>query len=181
MVTPAEPKRWSKTHIDSWWGNMHRELPYVNEPFNDTESVALWKSLGYTQTRFTGNMYDMRNPEPTWMAKFYQHFHYLENVGWSVYQMPPGSTLPNHSDTYNRYREIHNITDPSTIYRAIVFLEDWQSGHYSEIDGNAVVNWSAGDILLWQNDVPHLAANVGMTDRYTLQLTGTCNENILLQ
>jgi hypothetical protein len=31
-------------------------LPYTNEPFNDPASLAQWQELGYTQTRFTGDM-----------------------------------------------------------------------------------------------------------------------------
>jgi hypothetical protein len=32
--------------------------------------------------------------------------------------------------------------------------------------------WHRGDFVWWQRDVPHLAANIGIEDRYTLQLTG---------
>ncbi len=86
--------------------------------------------------------------------------------------MAPGTVLPAHSDTYARFRDIHHIIDPNTIWRAVIFLEPWQSGHYFEIDGQPVVNWQAGDTVVWNNDVPHLAANMGYTDRYTLQITG---------
>ena len=58
------------------------------------------------------------------------------------------------------------------IYRAIVFLEDWSSGHYSEINGNPFVGWRAGDCLVWRYDTPHMAANLGDLPRYTLQITG---------
>ena len=86
--------------------------------------------------------------------------------------MTPGCVLPNHSDTYARFREIYKIQNPDSIYRAVVFLEDWQSGHYFEIDNTPLVTWRAGDTIIWHNDVKHLAANMGMTNRYTLQITG---------
>jgi hypothetical protein len=60
----------------------------------------------------------------------------------------------------------------SEVYRAIVFLEDWQSGHYFEIDNIGVVNWCAGDYYLWNGDAPHAASNIGIDPRYTLQITG---------
>jgi hypothetical protein len=69
MATQENPKRWAKTWIEPWWVS-HRSLPYVNEPFNDSESLALWRELGYTQTKFTGDMYDMRNSEPGWIDFF---------------------------------------------------------------------------------------------------------------
>ena len=56
--------------------------------------------------------------------------------------------------------------------RIVVFLEDWKSGHISEVNGVQVSNWHAGDYMLWESDCPHLAANIGLDKRYTLQLTG---------
>ena len=51
-------------------------------------------------------------------------------------------------------------------------MEDWQSGHVSECEHTVITNWSAGDYIVWKNDTQHLAANVGKTARYTLQITG---------
>jgi len=51
-------------------------------------------------------------------------------------------------------------------------MEDWQSGHISEIEKQPLINWTAGDYIIWKNDTLHLAANVGKTARYTLQITG---------
>lgn len=170
MATPDHSKIWRKTWIQPCWQN-HRDLAYVNEPFNDKQSLDLWRNLGYTQTKFTGDMYDMRNPEPAWMSPLRQYFPW-QHFSWSVYRMTPGCVLPNHADTYARFREIHCIEDPDSIHRAVIFLEDWQSGHYFEIDGSPLTDWLAGDTVIWRNDVQHLAANMGMTDRYTLQITG---------
>lgn len=153
------------------WALKHRALPYSNEPFNDEASVAKWRDQGYTQTKFTGDMYDMRNDEPEWMSAVLQQFPW-QYLSWSLYRMGPGTVLPEHSDTYVKFKKIYNIDDTATIRRAIIFLEDWQSGHYIEIAGIPIVNWRAGDGIFWNNDTPHIAANVGSTDRYTLQLTG---------
>lgn len=173
-----ENKRWGRTWIEPTWVS-HRSLPYINEPFNDPESLELWRSLGYTQTKFTGDMYDMRNTEPAWINIFKHHFPW-KHFSWSVYRMTPGCVLPNHSDLYVRFKKIYNVTDDNSIYRAVVMLEDWQSGHYFEIDNQPFTKWIAGDAFIWQSDVKHLAANVGMTDRYTLQITGVPVENPLL-
>jgi hypothetical protein len=179
MATQENSKRrWGKTWLEPWWIS-HQNLPYVNEPFNDPESLELWRKLGYTQTRFTGDMYDMRNPEPGWVAPFRFHFPW-KYFSWSVYRMGPGTVLPNHSDTYTRFKQIHNIDNSDSIYRAIVMMEPWQSGHYLELDGNPITKWLAGDVYIWQNDVKHLAANMGMTNRYTLQITGVPLEDPFL-
>ena len=178
MATQEPINRWSQGHLDPWWST-HRELDYQNEPFNDAASLELWRNLGYTQTRFTGDMYDMRNQEPSWIDPFRRHFPW-QHFSWSVYRMRPGCVLPNHSDTYTRFVKIHDIIDPTEICRAVVFLEAWQSGHYFEIDGTPITEWQAGDTLIWNYDVPHIAANMGMTDRYTLQITGLRVENTFL-
>ena len=167
---------YGKVHVNPFWNLKHRNLTYSNEPFNDPETQAAWCSLGFTQTKFTGDMYDMRNPEPDWIDAFRLTFPW-QHFSWSVYRMGPGTILPEHKDTYTRFRQIHNITNANSIRRAIIFLEDWQSGHYLEIDGIPITQWVAGDGIFWQNDTPHIAANIGKTDRYTLQITGVLNHN----
>ena len=171
MVTQDNTK-WYRGHIASWWGLKHRDFDYHNEPFNNPDDLARWREMGFTQTVFTGDMYDMRNPEPEWYEGFEAYFKTWRNIGWSFYRMRPGTILPLHSDTYAKYKQIHQLTDTGKIWRAVIFLEDWQSGHYLEIDNTPINKWQAGNYVAWNNDVEHLAANMGTTDRYTLQLTG---------
>mgnify|MGYP001387133250 FL=1 len=56
--------------------------------------------------------------------------------------------------------------------RIIVFLEDWKSGHYFELDGKPIMDYKAGTYVEWSADVEHMAANIGVDYRYTLQITG---------
>lgn len=173
MVTPELSKQtWVRMSLIPFWGQLHRDLPYIHESFNNDHDVELWRSLGYTQSRFTGDMYDMRFPEPDCIGAV-REFIPIENFAWSFYRMRPGDTLPEHRDIYLRYREIYNVADTAQIRRYIIFLEDWQSGHYLEIDGAPILQWRAGEGVYWHGDTPHLAANIGKTPRYTLQITGT--------
>lgn len=177
MATLGSSKRTGHVAIQRpWWGLAHRGLSYIHEPFNSPSDLEEWQELGYTQTRFTGDMYDMRQPEPDWMQEFRDTFP-MQHFSWSVYRMRPGDVLPNHADTYARFREIYNISDVNSIRRYVIFLEDWQSGHYLELDGEPVLPWQAGQGVFWHGDVLHLAANIGKTPRYTLQLTGVMYEN----
>jgi hypothetical protein len=87
--------------------------------------------------------------------------------------MLTGTVLPTHGDLYKRYVEIYNLQGQEhRIRRAIVFLENWQPGHYAEYDGRPYVAWGAGALVEWTYDMPHMAANLGLTPRYTLQITG---------
>ena len=87
--------------------------------------------------------------------------------------MSTGTVMPVHKDLYSKYVKIFNLEgQEQRIHRAVVFLEDWKPGHYSEVNGEPIVNWSAGDVVEWTYDLPHAAANIGLEDRYTLQITG---------
>ena len=164
-----EHKNWHSGRTNAVWSGAYKNLTYINEPFNDPISLKEWRDLGYTQTKFTGDMYDMRQEEPEWMFAITKAFPW-RHFSWSMYRMNPGTTLPMHGDTYARFRELHNWT--GDVHRAVVYMEDWESGHISEIEDTVITGWKAGDYIVWKNDTQHLAANVGKTSRYTLQVTG---------
>lgn len=96
----------------------------------------------------------------------------LDYVSLAVQKMLPGMILPYHSDKFNFYLSQYSEIKINQIKRIIVFLENWKPGHISEIDGESHVNWKQGDWISWTGSTPHLAANLGFEDRYTLQITG---------
>ena len=160
--------------IEKFWDNQYQTLDYVNEQFNDTESLQQWMQQGYA-TKFTGDMCDMRSQQPTWNHVFIEYFHNRgwKDVGTSYYRMNTGTVVPTHGDLYRRYIELFGLEGREhRIHRAIIFLQDWRPGHYAEYEGQPFVNWSAGDVVEWTYDTPHMAANLGLDPRYTLQVTG---------
>lgn len=165
----------TKFNIIPFWDDSYQQLDYEVETFNNPNDIDKWTALGFPG-KFTGAMCDMRRSQPAWNQEIINRFEVL--LGWkdvctSYYRMDPGTILPCHQDTYKRYIEIFNLENHhASVYRAIVFLQDWASGHYLEVDGKPVVKWSAGDVVTWWYDTPHLAANMGYTPRYTLQITG---------
>jgi len=161
-----------KFRIEPFWDSSFKDLDYTVEAFNNPTDLAKWAEQGYS-CKFTGAMCDMRSPQPVWNNMFIQYFNRLDwkDIGTSYYRMSAGTILPNHRDTYKKYIELFKV-DPQSVYRAIVFLEDWASGHYLEIDNEPITKWSAGDVVAWHYDTLHMAANMGYTPRYTLQITG---------
>lgn len=160
--------------IPVFWDTEYQDLDYVNESFNDTELLTKWTELGYPD-RFTGDMCDMRHRQPAWNTQFVEYFAAKgwKDIGTSYYRMNTGTVLPTHGDLYKRYVEIFRLQGQETrIHRAIVFLQDWQPGHYAEYESKPFVNWSAGDVVEWCYDTEHMAANLGLDPRYTLQITG---------
>lgn len=163
-----------KYQLYPFWDDKYKTLDYINESFNDVAQTQEWCDLGYSN-KFTGDMCDMRSSQPSWNTRFLEIFQGQgwQDVGTSYYRMGTGTVLPTHGDLYKKYIELFDLTGREhTIRRAIVFLEDWQPGHYAEYLGQAYVNWRAGAVVEWTYDTPHMAANLGLTPRYTLQITG---------
>jgi hypothetical protein len=164
----------NKYKLYPFWNDEFKTLHYITEQFNDTDQIIRWKNQGYAD-RFTGDMCDMRSLQPSWNQRFLDIFakQGWKDIGTSYYRMSSGTILPTHSDLYLKYIDLFNLQGlEHTICRAIVFLEDWQPGHYAEYLDQAYVNWSAGSTVEWVYDTPHMAANMGPTPRYTLQITG---------
>jgi len=163
-----------KYQLYPFWNDDYKSLDYINEPFNDTPQTHAWQAQGYSN-HFTGDMCDMRSPQPEWNQRFIDIFagQGWKDIGTSYYRMNTGTVLPTHNDLYKKYIELFDLAGKEhTIRRAIIFLEDWQPGHYAEYLDAAYVNWRAGAVVEWVYDTPHLAANLGPTPRYTLQITG---------
>jgi len=170
MATPAP----LKYRIERFWDDEFKTLDYIQEPFNDPESVNLWISQGY-QSKICGGLCDMRHRLPKWANKFIDIYEQQgwQDVGLAFYRMSTGTVMPVHGDLYKRYVELFNLEGKETsIRRALMLLEDWKSGHYLEVAGKPYTCWRAGDTIEWAYNEPHMAANIGLEDRYTLQITG---------
>jgi hypothetical protein len=170
MAIPA----YNKYYFTPFWTTSFKDLEYTNESFNDPVLTEKWLAAGYPN-KFTGMMCDMRSPQPVWNDRIIRQFakYGWQDIGTSYYRMDSGTVLPTHGDLYKRYVELFNLEGrEDTIRRAIIFLEDWQSGHYLEIADDVITKWTAGTVIEWAYDTPHMAANLGLTPRYTLQVTG---------
>ncbi len=157
-------------HVTPVWDEEYKNYSYVKQPITNHE-VSDWESQGYDYVKsFTGWMYDNRNPMPAWISSLDKSFG-LKNQTYCFYRMKTLEIMPIHTDKYLRYIQVFNA-DPSKVCRALLMLEDWKSGHYLELDGRGFVNWKKGDWFMWKTDCPHAASNIGVEDRYTLQITG---------
>lgn len=86
---------------------------------------------------------------------------------FAITRIDPGNTVPVHRDEHHRLREKHG--EKGT--RFLIFLEDWQSGHYFEKDEDPVVEWQRGEVYDFDHTVLHLAGNMGNRPFYSLQVT----------
>ena len=161
-------------NVDVFWDHEFKTLDYIQESFNDSVDVARWLAQGY-HSKICGDMADMRGRQPSWNNRFIDYFSAQGwcDIGTSYYRMTSGTVMPVHQDRYVKYIDLFDLQGREhTIRRALVLLEPWRSGHYLEVADRAFVGWQAGTVVEWFYDTPHMAANLGLEPRYTLQITG---------
>lgn len=93
----------------------------------------------------------------------------------SVIKQDPGQVLPIHTDTFFMFSRKYGVSKDDCI-RVNIFLDDWQSGHYFELDYQPILQWTKGQAVIIDKDVPHLSGNMGVVPKYTMQVTGIKNE-----
>ena len=71
-----------------------------------------------------------------------------------MWQMP-GQTLPSHVDTFYMISKKFGV-DPEDCIRINIFLEDWESGHYFEINEKPILHWQRGDAIIIAVSYTHL-------------------------
>jgi len=165
-----------QNNIKPFWDEEYKTLDYRKEIFNDEYAIEKWRKDGYDNDvkRFSGKMANYSDKQPKWNEIFKSwafHEHGLKNVGCCYYRMGTNDIIPNHSDAYNVYTKKFGC-QTEDVHKILVFLEDWKSGHYFELEGKPFVNWKAGDYATWTGNTEHFAANIGTEYRYTLQITG---------
>ena len=148
--------------------NEYENLSYEKHPAYE-DDITTWKRQGYTHTSFTGQMHVVKESY-IWLDKIAEKIG-LSNCGFTFYKMSTGDIMPRHKDHFNMYQKIYNV-EKSKVWRAVVVLQDWEPGHYFDIEHRAIVNYKRGEFVLFDAFCEHSAANLGLKDRYTLQITG---------
>ena len=160
---------WTKGHITPLWKEEYKKFNYIHKEAHPND-IIFWKRQGYNFDTYTGKMFAEQNKMPQWVKTVSDQIG-LTQCGYTFYQMSTGIIMPKHVDHFENYCKFYNA-NKNDVYRAIVALEDWQSGHYFEIDNQIIHDYKRGDYILWSSDVAHSAANLGINTRYTLQITG---------
>ena len=163
-------------NIKPFWDEEYKNLNYRKEIFNDNYAINKWRQSGYDNNieNFSGKMANYKDKLPSWHQKILEWVDdefSLKNIGCCYYRMDTNDIIPSHFDAYNVYTKKFNCK-VEDVYKVLVFLEDWKSGHYFELEGKPYVNWKSGDWISWKGKTEHFAANIGVEFRYTLQITG---------
>lgn len=100
----------------------------------------------------------------------------IEVVTVSAIMQPPGNVITLHRDTFFQINKKFP-NDPRTKVRANIYLEDWKLGHiiqYRDTTGEwqTHTHWKQGEGFIWDSDILHIGANIGIEDKYTFQISG---------
>jgi hypothetical protein len=153
------------------------QVPYTDEMDRaDLESLGLEPDHTYNyQYRFATDVH----------LKLRDAFGFKpEYYGGRFLVQKPGQMFHLHIDEapWIRGNQKDHWTDqqPDAIARLTIMVYDWQPGHVYAYGNTYWKQWKAGDIVWhdWRN-VPHATANIGRTDRATLQVTGWTTEQTL--
>ena len=93
---------------------------------------------------------------------------------------PPGNIIPLHKDTFYKIKTENDVKDEYVV-RANIYLEDWKPGQMLQVaekDESNWINshqWKAGEGFLLDEYNIHVGANAGMSNKYTLQVSGFLN------
>ena len=65
-----------------------------------------------------------------------------------------------------------NVCDKGRVVRRTVCLKDWEWGHIIQLENSYFPKWKSGDVFNVPPCIHHLSANVGITLKLTILLTG---------
>ncbi len=88
----------------------------------------------------------------------------------------PGHTLPIHVD---KFFYLKRKTRSKWIVRFLIFMQPWQAGHYLLVNDHVIDKWKAGDCVVWHPNSEHIAANNGLVNKWTCNVTGVLDEKKL--
>lgn len=128
------------------------------------------------------------NPEVFWNANDIKNFSHdqesknklvdwackrdLKNIDIQYYKMIPGSNNSDQKTNHENYIKTYGLqNNTDAIYHFIFFIENRMSGQILEIY-NRLIDWKAGDYVAYKHGTPYISANLGLNDRYTIELTG---------
>lgn len=100
----------------------------------------------------------------------------IDVVTVSAILQPPGNIITLHRDTFFQINKKFP-TDTRTKVRANIYLKEWEVGHiiqYKDLsdEWQTSTHWHQGEGFLWDSNILHIGANIGLTDKFTLQISG---------
>ena len=160
--------KWSIDEIENL--DFHFVPTYqINPSFNQYHHERYANVIG-------NDAYFLPNTMPSFVDEIMnlQPFKKYRIITPGFHRLQPGMILPLHKDPYKKFMKIYGLDSPEKITRIIVFMQDYIPGHYMQIEDTVITNYTKGCFVQWKGETLHAAFNLGIENRYTLQLT--CHE-----
>ena len=97
-----------------------------------------------------------------------------DKMGISMFVQPPGHTIWSHVDTYSSFirRTGDDKPDYSKLRRYMVFVRDWDFGHFFHYGNHCFSQWEAGECWDLTPGVIQSSANAGFSPKITIHWSG---------
>lgn len=167
-----------------WWYDydnqavMHGQDNVNNMPIRKQAEMALKNN---THTIHNSQYFKIANAElEHWYEPLSGMFSNLkkEKMGISLFVQMPGHTIWSHVDTYSSFirRTGDSKADYSVLRRYMVFVKDWDWGHFFHYGNHCFNQWKAGDCWDLRPGIYHGSANAGVNPKITIHWSGEINE-----
>lgn len=139
--------------------------------------INSYKSWGYN--RENTKFYRAISKDHEKIFKKYIKLSKLDMAASSIIKQLPGQTIPwhqdNHFDFVRKMKAKGIIVNRKKIIRYMIFLTDWDYGHFFCVGSSIVEKWRKGDIITWDPHIHHCGCNGGMKPKVTMNITGIVN------
>jgi hypothetical protein len=151
---------------------VNEDKKYKNFKLNSR--ISSFKKWGYKkdQTQF----YQYFSDEFPNIFKRFINFSKLDFATGSIIKQYPGNILPWHYDTHVTFKSKIKDLKNKEIIRYMIFLTDWNWGHYFAVGNSVIHQWKKGDVITWKNHMHHCGSNAGMIPKMTMNITGIVNK-----
>lgn len=129
-----------------------------------------WLDIGYSTQHFGSKS----KIDPFKMPKLYRIVESIpldQKQSWLTKQKP-GQWIPVHSDLLASA----GFSEKDCVERGqriLVFVSEWQPGHFVGFGNRILSQWEPGDIVTWPaHKYPHSTANTSHSDAYRLRISG---------
>lgn len=142
------------------------------------KTLELWNQHGYTAENLGnhGEVFLHLNKEMQSLFNDLATVLQIKNPQGKITIQPPGSSFPLHVDAFlEQYSKKYDVKENS-VRRYCIFLTDWEIGHFFGIGKKTLNTWKTGDVIHWENNMPHATSNAGLVNKVSLNITGTINE-----
>jgi len=165
--------------IGDWGDELEKIDAYADKPgiLHPRYPLAKdWHSWGYPKALVN---YMVKYDVPERFTKLGEHLN-LEFQEFKIQSQLPGQVTPLHVDNHASFFRKYNLDDlppnPKVI-KAVVALNDWDWGQYFFVGTQVWHQWKKGDIVTWDESIPHATANAGKSVRHLLMITGVTSKD----